>query len=112
MIAKEFRFKGLGSVRPCLKYGQSVRGKGITLKYLERKHTTGPRLSVMVSKKVSKRAVVRNRIRRRIMEAARPHLQQITGRWDLVITVYDQAYADKPWADVEQQVGQLLDKFK
>lgn len=82
------------------------------MKYLKRNHTTHPRLSVLVSKKVSKKAVVRNRIRRRLMVAARPHIEQIQEPYDFVISVYDIGYATKPWDVVDATTKNLFEKFK
>ena len=47
-------------------------------------HQTQSRIAVIVSKKVSKKAVIRNRIRRQIKELYRTHPNQPTGT-DLII---------------------------
>ena len=82
------------------------------MKYLRRNHTSHPRLSILVSKKVSKKAVVRNRIRRRLMVAARPHIEQIKEPYDFVVSIYDIDYATKPWDVVEAATKSLFEKFK
>jgi ribonuclease P protein component len=46
------------------------------------------RLVVVVAKKVSKRAVVRNRIRRRLIEDIRSRLATVAPGWDIVLSVH------------------------
>lgn len=97
MLAKQYRFSGLGSVRPALRHGKTARGPGFRVKYLYNQRREHPRVAVMISKKVSKKAVTRNRIRRRFMESIREFIDQVTGPYDIVITVYDEGYATSDW---------------
>lgn len=108
MLAKKYRFYGLGSVRPALKYGRRVRGRGIRAAYLPNKRRQQPRFAVLVSKKVSKQAVVRNRIRRRIFEAIRDLEPRFQAANDLVITIYDERYCDMAWPKLKAEVERLL----
>jgi ribonuclease P protein component len=61
------------------------------------------RAVVVVSKKVDKRAVVRNRIRRRLIEALRAQWGTVPGGYDIVISVHAHLDAQTP-----QQLAQLL----
>jgi ribonuclease P protein component len=57
---------------------------------------------------VSKSAVVRNRIRRRLYEIVRKNTQLITGAFDLVFTVYGEDVAKLSHANLQKTVlGQL-----
>lgn len=58
------------------------------------------RLAVVVSKKVNKSAVVRNRIRRRLYEIVR--LQEIQQPYDMVLTVFDEQVASLLAGELEQ----------
>ncbi len=78
-----------------------VRGPLCTLKYVRNNRGNGYRLAVVVSKKVSKSAVVRNRIRRRIYETVREHIIP-TEPYDLVCNVYSDRLATCPTAELER----------
>lgn len=69
MLSKPYRFHGHGSLRYVYKNGQAVRGKYLTIKYSPNPRRTKPRVAVVVSKKVFKSAVKRNKVRRRVFEA-------------------------------------------
>ena len=78
MISVRHRFHGYGSLRTVYQRGQTVRGPAITLKYRYRGPQRQPyRVAVVVSRKVHKSAVVRNRIRRRLYEIVRQADQEM-----------------------------------
>jgi ribonuclease P protein component len=68
MLSRTHRFHGYGSLKKVYANGKSVRGGLIGLKYLAG-GSKPYRVAVVVSKKVHKSAVVRNRIRRRLYVA-------------------------------------------
>jgi ribonuclease P protein component len=72
------------------------------------------RLAVVVSKKVHKSAVVRNRIRRRLYETVRNIKKDSGGKWpcDMVLTCYDQQVAVLPAGELQDNVEKLLKKAK
>ncbi len=51
---------------------------------------TGIRVGFVVSKRISKYAVVRNHSKRLLAEAIRPLLDELSGGWDVVISVRHQ----------------------
>ena len=110
MIEKIHRFQGRGSLRFVYQRGQTVRGQFSSLKYIVNKRRTTYRLAVVVSRKVSKSAVVRNRIRRRIYEAVRQLPIADKPPYDLVITVYSENLAEIEWPELEQAVVSQLQK--
>jgi len=65
---------------------------------------------VVVSRKVHKSAVVRNRIRRRIYEIVRQSDARLTDHRDLVFTVFSERIAEMPAADLAPAVKRLLTK--
>lgn len=108
MIHSAHRFHGRSSLGFVYKRGQIVRGSIISLRYVHNSRTSLYRLAVVVSRKVSKSAVVRNRIRRRLYEIVRKHGGQITGSVDLVLTVYGEDAAKMSHASLQKLVlGQL-----
>lgn len=68
------------------------------------------RLAVVVSKKVSKSAVVRNRIRRRIFESVRLYIKAHPGYpgLDMSLSVYDDTLTNRDWLELEKQITYLL----
>lgn len=110
MLSKKNRFHGNGSVRRVLGRGTSIRGKNMSMRYFESKIDI--KVAVIVSKKISKSAVVRNRIRRRVFEAVR--LQSIKNnnllKGEYIFLVHNVKLETTPYADIENEVKGLLNK--
>lgn len=85
-----------------------VRGSLMSVKYNLDTRRSSYRLAVVVSKKVSKSAVVRNRIRRRIMEVVRQEEAKITEPYDLIVTVFSDEVADMPAKELAKTLKSLL----
>lgn len=113
MIARTHRFHGHSSLNYVYRTGKSVRSEFITLKYAHSRREDY-RLAVVVSRKVSKSAVVRNRIRRRIYEVVRVEKKSAGSLWpyDMVLTVFDERFATMPAEEVRGTVLGLLQKAK
>ncbi|PID30400.1 ribonuclease P protein component [Candidatus Saccharibacteria bacterium] len=71
MLAFRYRFHGRGGLRHLHRDGTAIRGRYTVLKYQLKPRHRSMRMAVIVSKKVQKGAVGRNRIRRRIYEILR-----------------------------------------
>jgi ribonuclease P protein component len=86
------------------------RGKSVACRDLVMLYAKGRGLQVgfSVSKKVGV-AVVRNRTKRRLRECVRPQLPQM--RNGLYVFVARPSIAERPFADVQKQVLQLLRKL-
>jgi ribonuclease P protein component len=89
-----------------LAYQQGKCRSGVHLLVRVRRRTTTPpptvegdpptRFGISVSQKVSKRAVQRNRVKRRLRAACRQLLPLITPGWDVVIVARSGASASSP----------------
>lgn len=90
MISNAHRFHGRASLRFVYQRGQTVRGPLVSLRYVRNNRQDAYRAAVVVSRKTSKSAVVRNRIRRRIYEIIRTNAAQFTQPYDLVFSVYSE----------------------
>ena len=110
MIDQQHRFQGRGSLRFVYLRGQTARGPFASLKYIVNNRRTTYRVAVVVSRKVSKSAVVRNRIRRRVYEIIRAQAPQITKPYDLVFIAYNEQLATMPAPDLEETVVQQLER--
>jgi ribonuclease P protein component len=108
MISRAHRFHGLGSLHYVYRQGQTVRGPLLAVRYMLNKRRTTYRAAIVVSRKVHKSAVVRNRIRRRIYEAIRLNEPQITEPLDIVITVFSAQVAELATADLTKLVQSQL----
>ena len=73
MLNKKYRFHSRGGVRFVYRKGKTVRTSKMSLTSVENSRGF-TRVAVVVSKKVLKTAVGRNRIRRRVYEAIRLEL--------------------------------------
>ena len=64
----------------------------------------------MVSKKVMKTAVGRNRIRRRIYEVIRLNLDKFKKPRDYVFIIYSKAVMDQPFSELQKTIRSLLEE--
>lgn len=103
MIAKKYRFRGQNDIRRVYRRGKTVRGPIMSMKYLPNRQLDHYRLAVVVSKKVHKSAVTRNRIRRRIYEAVRRRQDRIQPL-DIVITIFHDTAASMPADELEAMI--------
>jgi ribonuclease P protein component len=110
MITRYHRFHGYGSFRLVFGRGQTVRAPLLSLKYFSRDPTRNYRAAVIVSRKVSKSAVVRNRIRRRVYEVIRRQENSIPGGLDLVFTVFGDDLATMNAKKLDVTVSDLIQK--
>ncbi len=112
MVSKEHRFHGQGSVRYVLRRGQSVRGEGLTLRFVRNQQHPDYRVGVVVSKKVSKSAPKRNRIRRRLFETVRQLKPALGPDVDVILLVFDAGLADLAQSKLDQLVKELVGQAK
>lgn len=110
MLSKQHRFHGYGRVRAIYAKGRTVRGGQLGLKAVHHKSAQPFRAAVVVSRKVHKSAVVRNRIRRRVYEAIRTSAAQPPPGTDLVFTAYSEQLAEMPSDKLQALVNDLLRK--
>jgi len=108
MITKAHRFHGYGSLRRTYEQGRTVRSPHLALRFTQNQRRSTWRCAVVVSKKVSKSAVTRNRIRRRVYETVRKEANTIKGPVDLVFTVYSEQIEDLSPRQLEKVIQNLL----
>lgn len=88
MLTYKNRFHGHGSLRYVYRNGQSVRTSLITVKYIVNPRRKNSRFSVIISKKVMKSAVRRNRLRRQIYEIIRQEIPTLKDHHDVAVMVF------------------------
>ncbi len=108
MINRKHRFHGHGSLRFVYQNGKTSRSSFGSLKYIRNPRRKDYRLAVVVSRKVHKSAVVRNRIRRRIYEYARQYESAFSEPYDMVYTVFSESLATMDPDELRKRVYDKL----
>jgi ribonuclease P protein component len=109
MISRKNRFHGYNSLRHAYRQGRIARGALFAVKSAPNPRRQNYRVAVVVSRKVNKSAVARNRIRRRLYEICRQLGEQINQPHDIVITVFHDTVVDTPHKEL---AGQMKKQFK
>lgn len=111
MLSKKYRFHGHGSLNYLFRNGKGERSAIFGLRYTENLCRPRMRVAVIISKKVFKSAVKRNRARRRTFEILRELLPETT-RYDLAITIFSPEIIDATHNELKKQLTDLLKKAK
>ena len=111
MLNRKYRFHSRGGVRWVYQNGKTLRRSRMSLVFA--KNTRGfTRVGVVVSKKVAKLAVDRNRIRRRVYEALRLNMNYVPEGVDYIFVVYSKDVMKIPFDELEKLLGELVQESK
>lgn len=108
MLSFAHRFHGHGSLRYVYKNGQAIRSRLITIKYTHNPHRKNSRFAVVVSKKVHKSAVGRNRMRRRVYEVIRHELPNMPRAHDVAVMIFSSEVINLPANELSETIKQLF----
>ena len=108
MLQQANRFHGHGSLRFVYKNGRAVRSSLATLKFTTNPHRQNDRFAVVISKKVVKSAVRRNRIRRRVYEIIRHELPHLKSNHDVVLIIVSAEVLSMPHGELLTTIKQLF----
>lgn len=108
MLSFLHRFHGHGSLRYVYKNGQAIRSHLITIKYVTNPRRDHSRFAVVVSKKVHKSAVGRNRIRRRIFEVIREEMPNFKAAHDVAVMVFSSEVISLPHLELKETLQGLF----
>lgn len=113
MISKKHRFHGHGALSFLYRNGKTIRSEMVNLRFHSGKNDDF-RMAVVVSKKVSKSAVVRNRIRRRLYEFVREVHKAENKKWptDMALIVFSENLATMSSVELNNLISRLLKKAK
>ena len=109
MLAKRFRFHSRGGVKYTYKKGKTIRTPKLSLVYTKNERNR-QRFGVVVSKKVLKTAVGRNRIRRRVYEAIRLELPNYKVKNDCIFVVFSKDALNMPFEELRALVHSLIEQ--
>jgi ribonuclease P protein component len=107
MLTRAHRFHGRNSLRGVYQNGKTARSPLVALKYMPSQRADY-RTAVVVSRKVHKSAVARNRIRRRVYEAVRHLEPQGIGTYDLVFTIFSEQLLELSGVELDRLIRKLL----
>ncbi|MCQ2571053.1 MAG: ribonuclease P protein component [Candidatus Saccharibacteria bacterium] len=111
MLSRLYRFHSRGGVRYTYQHGKTIRDSKISLVFASNARKK-QRYAVVVSKKVLKAAVGRNKIRRRVYEAIRLELPKIQQPVDCIFIVYTKEIATIEFKELRNLIHNLLIEAK
>lgn len=106
MLPKENRLKREKDFERVFKKGKRFKGRFLFLRVLK-SDLSESRFGFIVSKKISKKAVVRNKIKRRLREIIRSKLLDVKGGFDILIISLS-GIENKEFKEVEEEVDEIL----
>ncbi len=111
MLAVKNRIHGRNVFLRIFKSGKTIRSKYMNLNYspIRGKHF---KVAVIVSRKVSKKAVIRNRIRRRIYELIRQEFTDYANGYNLIFTVFSNELAVLKTSELKKIIEDILKKVQ
>ena len=112
MLPKRHRFHGRAALRRVFQNGVSQRSRIIIAKYTTSAPTRPTRVAVVVSKKIYKSAVKRNRIRRRIFNIVRHDMKQHLQGFDIVLTVISPDALVMTHQQLSLEITKLLSRMR
>ena len=112
MLPKAYRLKKRSAFSATYKTGVSFHKNGITLFCgKEKKDDRDTKIGFVVSKKIHKRAVKRNRIKRLMRESVRLYIKSKPGfnsKYMSLIFVASSSILDKNFSDVDNGIKKLM----
>ena len=111
MLSSNYRFHSRGGVRYTYKHGKTIRTPKLSLVHANNSRCR-QRFAVVVSKKVLKTAVGRNRIRRRVYEAIRLELPKYQAKKDCIFVIYSKDIRTIPFEELRELIHNLLEESK
>jgi len=110
VLPKKNRLKKKKDFEEIIKKGSFFPGSSLSLKVL-RTDLGELRIGFVVSQKISKSAVVRNRIKRRLREAVRSNLAQMKKGYDIIF-FSKKGVEEKDFWEIKEEIEKLLKKAK
>lgn len=107
-LSKKFRLSKKNDFEAVFENGRKIYGKYVSL-FAVKNNLKFNRFGVIVSNKVSKKAVERNRIRRRITEVIKQDFKLLKNGFDFVIVAKHQI-RDKNYQSIKDEILELFVK--
>ena len=110
MLSREYKLKKDNDFKKAFEKGKFYRNDFIKIRFLKNNLGT-TRFGIVISSKISKKAVSRNRVRRRLEEIIRIRLDQIRSGFDIVV-LFEPEVIGKNYKQVEEVFVNLIEKAK
>lgn len=109
MLSRKYRFHSRGGVNYVYRHGETIHNTNLGLVFMPNQRRMR-RFAVVISKKILKSAVDRNRVRRRIYEAIR--LEDVTRftPMDGIFIVHSANFLKMPFREIQDIVHELLER--
>lgn len=111
MLSQKYRFHSRGGVNYVYRHGKTAHATNLSLVYMANQRKMR-RFAVVVSKKVLKSAVGRNRIRRRIYEALRLEGVDQLPPMDGIFVVHSANFQKLPFTEIREMIHELLERSR
>lgn len=108
MLSQSYRLAG-SRIPDLLKQGRRVHSEIASLIFLQNDSSKNPHIGVIVSVKLSKKAVYRNRTKRLIYEVIRQNIEAIKPGLDIIVMAKKLLLEEK-LSSVQQPILELLQK--
>ncbi|MCD6149424.1 ribonuclease P protein component [bacterium] len=102
MLPKKYRLTGKKDFEKVFKFGQGRHAKILGIKFAKN-NLGNSRFGFIVSKKVSPKAVVRNKIKRQAREIIQSNLSDIKNGLDVVIVCHP-GITEKNYQEIEKEI--------
>ncbi len=113
MLPKQYRLKKRSAFAATYRTGKTLHKNGITVFCGKEKKDDKPtKIGFVVSKKIHKRAVKRNRIKRLMRESVRIFIKKHSGlntKYMSLIFVASAALLNKNFSDVDNSINKIMD---
>ena len=109
MFSKEYRLRETKEIAKVFKIGKYIHGSYVFIKYIPNKQKTA-RIAISVSTKIFKQAVKRNRTKRQIREALRPHLGHLP-KLDILVIVKKALATDTSSQEINKDISDILKRI-
>lgn len=109
MLAKQYRLKKNKDFELVFKRGKTFDSKLLFLKTIKRNNLKVSRFGLVVGTKISKKATIRNKIKRRLRDVIRKKLEDIKPGFDVIIGA-KAGVVDKNYQEIKEEFKGLLEK--
>lgn len=106
MLTKKYRLTNKNDFEKVFKLGRGRYGKILGIKFAEN-NLENSRFGFIVSKKVSPKAVVRNKIKRQVRGIIQSNLSNIKNGLDIIIICHPEIIG-KNYQEIEKEMSQII----
>jgi len=109
MLAQQYRLQKDRDFKLVFEHGKTVSSKFLFFKF-KKNDLPISRFGFIIGKKISKKATIRNKIKRRLREIIRKNINNIKPGFDIVVGAKTEVL-EKTYQEIEHEVDCLLKKL-